>query len=126
TTSEVGGAKKKSGGYSFAPKRNAGVTWKNRKILAHRKALTVQEKTIGAGFYDVNFKAVEKDVKGVPALERAALAKKKEEERQKTNANLAVRRAQDILAEQSRAEYLKTQLPQKWVQEKETDDNVVG
>mmetsp|Transcript_2882 Transcript_2882/g.5322 ORF Transcript_2882/g.5322 Transcript_2882/m.5322 type:complete len:1532 (+) Transcript_2882:12-4607(+) len=129
TTSEVGigGSQKKSlSGYSFAPKRGAGVTWKNRKILAHRKALTVQEKTIGAGFYDVKFQAVEKNVKGVPAFERAALAKKKEEERQKSNANLAVRRAQDILAEQSRAEYLNTQLPKKWVPESEDDDNVMG
>ena len=94
-----------------------GVTWKNRKALAERKAKTVVEKGLGAGTYDIKYRAIETGVKGIPVFERAAAAKKKEEERQNKNANLAIRRAQDLIASQSRAEYLSTQLPKKWVPE---------
>ena len=99
TTSEDSLKKKASRGFSFAPKVGAGVSWKNRRALAERKAANVIEKGIGVGNYLVNYQAVEKGVKGVPVFERAAAAKKKEEVRQGKNVNLAIRRAQDILGE---------------------------
>ena len=111
-----------SKGFSFAPKQKAGVTWKNRKILAERAVQRVLANNVGVGSYNLDYGAVEKSIKATPLFEKAEVARKREANRVAKNKNLVIRRAQEVVAEKNRATYLKTQLPKKWVADGEGDD----
>lgn len=118
TTTDTTSATPKSRikGPTFAPKQNAGISWKNRRILAERKAAAARSNSVGVGSYKPNYLAVEKrTAKAVPLFEREAAARRKEKERIDRNANLIMKRAEEISADVARGEYLSTQLPQDWV-----------
>jgi hypothetical protein len=119
TTSEAAAEaeKRKTLRPSFGVKRGAGITWKNRKAIAERRAQEASSGTIGVGHYKLNYKAVEKEVKAVPQFERETKARRREEERKRGNVNLAIREAMDVVAEESRGQYLKTNLPSNWAEE---------
>ena len=116
-----GTTSKMKGKSTWGRKEGAGVTWKNRRILAERKAANAREGSVGVGAYDVSYGAVEKGVKVAAHFEREKKARDREVERVGRKEGLKIRKAVDIVADESRGEFLSTQLPKKWVKEGEEE-----
>jgi len=98
------------------PKKRREITWKNvgaiQKLTESRCAIPK-----GPGAYKVTYSAIESGPKGAPRFEAGIKSRKKTQGEIRSNPRLNERKAEEVIAEESRAQFLESQLPQEWIQE---------